>query len=205
MKTYTTGEVAAFCGVQKMTVIRWIERGELEGYQLPGRGDRRIREKDLLDFMTKNGMPIPPVFRQHGCDILVIDDDEGVVHAVERVLRKSGYELASATDSFRAGSMLESLKPRLLILDLMMPGMSGLEVLGYLRKERPNLQVKVLILSAAPPELIDCARELQADAILTKPFLNEELRSEVARLLEENDGTALSEKESPQQTSPDEV
>ena len=64
-RSFTTGEVAYFCGVSFRTVIQWIKRGHLNAYQLPGRGDNRIGVGDLLNFMEEYGMPIPEEFQNH--------------------------------------------------------------------------------------------------------------------------------------------
>ncbi|ASP40977.1 hypothetical protein CHH28_17240 [Bacterioplanes sanyensis] len=55
----TTGEVAKFCGVNFRTVIRWIERGHLQAYKLPGRGDNRIPVNGFVEFLKDNHMPVP--------------------------------------------------------------------------------------------------------------------------------------------------
>ena len=60
----TTGEIARYCGVNFRTVIRWIERGRLKAYQLPGRGDNRVTVEDFIDFLKVNSMPIPEEFSQ---------------------------------------------------------------------------------------------------------------------------------------------
>ncbi|MDO6805884.1 helix-turn-helix domain-containing protein, partial [Wenyingzhuangia sp. 1_MG-2023] len=53
----TTGEVAKYCGVNFRTVIRWIERGHLEAYKLPGRGDNRVPVAGFVRFLQSNEMP----------------------------------------------------------------------------------------------------------------------------------------------------
>jgi excisionase family DNA binding protein len=62
-RTLTTGEIAQYCGVNFRTVIRWIKRGYLDAFQLPGRGDNRIEVEDFLVFLKKNNIPIPKEFR----------------------------------------------------------------------------------------------------------------------------------------------
>ena len=57
--TLTTGEIAQYCDVNSRTVIRWIKRGHLRAYQLPGRGDNRIALEDFLAFLAAHGMPVP--------------------------------------------------------------------------------------------------------------------------------------------------
>lgn len=54
----TTGEAAKYCGVNFRTVIRWIDKGHLDAYKLPGRGDNRIPINSFVDFLRKNDMPV---------------------------------------------------------------------------------------------------------------------------------------------------
>ncbi len=196
-QVYTTGEAAKFCNVQKMTVIRWVERGELKAHQLPGRGDRRIRHEDLLEFMQRNEFPLPAEWQAParpeaavpaevpapGVDILVIEDDTNAAKAIRRVLMNMNLKAEIASDGFRAGSLLETLKPRLVTLDLMMPGMSGFEVLRYIREREDLRQIKVLILSALAREKLQQAMAAGADDVLAKPFHNAELQEKVGKLL----------------------
>ena len=57
-KALTTGEVASYCGVNFRTVIRWIEKGYIESFKLPGRGDNRIRVDHFVNFLHHNKMPV---------------------------------------------------------------------------------------------------------------------------------------------------
>lgn len=56
MKIYSTGQVARLLNVANRTVAKWIDRGILKGYRLPGSGDRRVSEPDLVDFVKKTGI-----------------------------------------------------------------------------------------------------------------------------------------------------
>ena len=53
-RTLTTGEIANYCGVNFRTVIRWIQRGQLRAYQLPGRGDNRVEVHNFIAFLREN-------------------------------------------------------------------------------------------------------------------------------------------------------
>ena len=59
--TLTTGDIAKYCGVNFRTVIRWIERGHLNAFKLPGGGDNRIAIPNFLSFLKEHGMPLPAV------------------------------------------------------------------------------------------------------------------------------------------------
>lgn len=59
----TTGDVAKYCGVNFRTIIRWIEKGYLDAYKLPGRGDNRIPVASFVAFLRSNNMPVPEEFK----------------------------------------------------------------------------------------------------------------------------------------------
>ena len=182
-QVFTTGEVAKFCNVRKMTVVRWVNRGELLAHQLPGRGDRRITRDDLLEFMERNGFPLPDELSDDGVEILVVDDDPHAANAIRRTLVGAGYQTEVATDGFRAGSMIETRKPRLITLDLSMPGMSGFEVLQYIREREDLNAMKVIVISGLPEKRMQEALAAGADEALSKPYKNEALVSAANALI----------------------
>ena len=70
----TTGEVARYCGVNFRTVIRWIKKGHLNSYQLPGRGDNRIPVNDFLSFLRENRIPVPVEYRECSKTVIIVED-----------------------------------------------------------------------------------------------------------------------------------
>ncbi|MGH8352233.1 MAG: response regulator [Pseudomonas sp.] len=179
----TTREAARLCGVSFRTVIRWIERGLLQSYRLPGRGDYRVPVAELRRFMRDNGIPEPSAAPVTARRVLITEDELAMAHAIERVLKRAGYETAIAADGFAAGAMLHSFQPTLLTLDLRMPGLDGMGVLRFLRQSPMPFPLKTLVVSADSEIRLREARELGADGVLRKPFSNEELLAAVARLL----------------------
>lgn len=172
----TTGQAAKLCGVNFRTVARWIDRGLLPAYQLPGtRGDRRVRTEDLRRFMREQNMPDPWAVPAGAPRALVVDDEPAMARAIERVLRQAGYETALAAGGFEAGAMLFSFRPQVMTLDLRMPGMDGIEVLQFLRRTVLPAPLKVVVISADSEARLRQARELGAHAVLPKPFSNEAL------------------------------
>jgi len=180
---HATGDVARICSVRKMTVIRWVERGELKAHQLPGRGDRRIAHADLLDFMRRHNLPLPREFQSSACDVLVVDDDYHVARAIQRLLIHADLRSEIALDGFRAGALLEKLRPPLVTLDLMMPGMNGYDVLRFLREREDLREIRVLVISALPAEKLAEAVAAGADEALSKPFAGADLLEKATRLL----------------------
>jgi two-component system, OmpR family, response regulator VicR len=182
-KVYTTGEVATFTGVNFRTVIRWIEKGLLPAYRLPGsRGDHRIAHDDLLVFMQTNAMPLPDSFEAVRKSVLVVDDDQPMARAIGRVFRLAGWETFLAFDGFQAGMLLMDKRPTLMTLDLRMPGMSGYEVLSYTRQQPVVAGVKVIVISAQHQSELRAALDRGADAVLEKPFTNDALMALAEKL-----------------------
>ena len=87
MKTLTTGEIAKICDVNLRTVIRWIERGDLKGFKLPGRGNNRITLHDFVNFLKLHDMPIPAeLIHDRDNHILIVDDEVPFSKSIQRVL-----------------------------------------------------------------------------------------------------------------------
>lgn len=200
-RALTTGEIAKFCGVNFRTVIRWIEKGYMSAYKLPGRGDNRVTIDEFLRFLESNNMPVPDsLLPKKGSlvketkaetasnadvkqKILVVEDEENMAKAIRRALVRAGYSVELAGSGVEAGIKLANFKPDLVTLDLNMPGMSGLEVLQYMNGNEAFAEVKVLLVSAAEKAELVRGMSSGADAVLEKPFQNEELLSAVAQLL----------------------
>ena len=97
----------------------------------------------------------------------MVDDDEMVRRLVRTVLEADDYKVVEARDGSEAFEMLDGHEPRVVILDVMMPGLDGVEVCRKLDHDR----VKVIMLTARDdPVLEDACKDAGADAFLTKPF-----------------------------------
>lgn len=184
IQVLTTGEAAKYCGVNFRTVIRWIERGRLKAYKLPGRGDHRIKAEDFVHFLRENRMPVPEELADHNRTVLVIEDQPEMAAAIRRVLKRAGYEVELARDGFVAGTLLSRCKPALITLDLKMPGIDGYQVLNYIREHEEHAQAKVLVISAETREGLERALQEGADDVLPKPFDNSELLDKVKAMVD---------------------
>jgi two-component system phosphate regulon response regulator PhoB len=116
--------------------------------------------------------------------ILVVDDEPHNVALVVYHLAKSGYRVSTAASGFDALALAKRERPALIVLDLMLPGMSGFDVLAKLREDESTAGVAVLMLTARKEEP-DRIRglELGADDYLTKPFSPQELVLRVGAIL----------------------
>jgi len=120
--------------------------------------------------------------------ILVVDDEEWVVKLVRGYLQRAGYRVASAGDGEQALRRFQEVQPALVVLDLMLPKLDGLEVA---RRLRASSQVPIIMLTAKVSESDRVAGlELGADDYLVKPFSPRELVSRVRAVLRRSSGSA---------------
>ena len=179
----TTGEIARHCGVNLRTVIRWIEKGRLKAFKLPGRGDNRVRVEDFLDFLRTHQMPVPDGLRSSAPRVLVVDDDPAMALAIEHLLQQAGCKTRVAADGFSAGALCLDYAPALVTLDLEIPGLDGQEVIRFVRSTAAIRHLKILVVSARPQEELEQALAAGADAALGKPFSPDQLLAKVQTLL----------------------
>lgn len=113
--------------------------------------------------------------------VLIVDDDPNISRLVQLYLEKEGYDTALAARGEEALELFKQKDPDLLILDIMLPGIDGLEVLRRIRKDK---NVPVIMLSAKD-ETFDkvLGLELGADDYLAKPFDSKELLARVKAVL----------------------
>jgi DNA-binding response OmpR family regulator len=113
--------------------------------------------------------------------ILIVDDEPNIREVVELYLRRAGHTIVSATDGEEALEVFEESKPDLVVLDLMLPKMSGLEVC---RRMRANRRVPLIMLTArGEEEERIVGLSLGADDYVVKPFSPRELAARVSAVL----------------------
>ena len=113
--------------------------------------------------------------------ILLIDDDQNVSHLIRLYLEKEGYQVIEASRGDEGLAAFKQHTPSLVLLDIMLPGIDGLDVLREIRK---SSKVPVIMLTAKD-ETFDkvLGLELGADDYITKPFMNKELVARVKAVL----------------------
>jgi DNA-binding NtrC family response regulator len=117
--------------------------------------------------------------------ILVVDDNESILLLVATILRIANYEVDTAGGGRDALSMIERTPYDLILLDLMMPEVSGLDVLESLNASTPRVKCVIIMSAASPAEIANATNE-NVFAVLRKPFNNSELVSAVRRCMEAN-------------------
>ena len=93
-------------------------------------------------------MPILQLRTADCVKILLVDDSKPILHENERVLHKAGYEVICAEDGERALKLAREHKPDLILLDMILPKLSGPEVLARLKKDAATAEIPVIVLSS---------------------------------------------------------
>jgi len=121
--------------------------------------------------------------------ILVIEDEPDIRKLVRYNLTQERYDVLEAEDGEQALKLLQRKRPNLIILDLMLPGMSGLEICKLLRESRDTAQLPILMLTAKAAEADKVVGlEVGADDYLAKPFSPREMVARVRAILRRVDG-----------------
>jgi len=116
--------------------------------------------------------------------ILIADDEPNILVSLEYLMKREGFEVLLARDGEEALALARSAAPDLVLLDVMMPRLTGFEVCQALRSEPATAAMRVLMLTAKGRE-VDAAKGLGvgADGYVTKPFSTRDLVRQVRRLL----------------------
>ena len=116
--------------------------------------------------------------------VLLIEDEANIAEAIRFLLARDGYQVHLRHDGREALAAVAELAPDLVILDLMLPGLSGLEILTSLRADAATLALPVLMLTAkGQGRDRDAAERAGASAFMAKPFDNTEMRAAVRALI----------------------
>lgn len=125
--------------------------------------------------------------------ILIVDDEKPISDIIKFNMTKEGYEVVTAFNGREAIELFEAEKPDIIILDLMLPEIDGLEVAKTIRK---TSSVPIIMLSAKDSEFDKViGLELGADDYVTKPFSNRELQARVKALLRRTELIAVDNQE----------
>lgn len=119
-----------------------------------------------------------------GKRVLIVDDEPNIVVALEFLLEKNGYEVQVAANGVDALGQLDAFRPDLVLLDVMVPKLSGYEVCQRMRTEPKWRDIKIVMLSAKGREVeVSKGMSLGADLYVTKPFSSAELVATIDDLI----------------------
>lgn len=118
-------------------------------------------------------------------NIMVVDDEENIVELVKAILEDEGYGVSTASDGKECLDKLKTAKPQLIILDMMMPGMSGREVCEKIRANPKTKNLRVVFLTVA--KFSEAGKgileKMNVSDYITKPFENKDLVARVKKAL----------------------
>ncbi len=185
-----TTYAAKLLGLSVATVQSLVEKGEIDAWKTLG-GHRRLSLRAINNYLQKNSPQLAPADSdpRHRLSVLVVEDEESA-----RELYKAHFdEWDMAVDCTFMASALEalmdiaSMRPDLLITDLNMPGVDGLEMLRALKRNQQLLAMQILVISGLPKEAIEGKGGLPSNAhYLGKPINFDWLHGYVTALLVAN-------------------
>src|SRR5664279_1299662 len=119
-----------------------------------------------------------------GKKILIADDEPNIVVSLEFLMRQNGYEVKVATNGEDALHAVGEFAPDLILLDVMMPRLSGYDVCQKVRENPAWAGIRIIMLSAKGRDVeVNKGLAVGADAYVTKPFSTKDLIEQVARML----------------------
>ncbi len=172
----TPNEVANLLMVSPITVRQWAQKGLLEARTTAG-GHRRFSREVIEAFARERGIDLP-----RDKERLLIVDDNRELNAYLAALfgaHVPDLEIGSAYDGFEAGRQVQAQKPTVMLLDIMMPGLDGIEVCRSLKNDPDTADIRVVAMTGYyTPELEKKILSAGARVLLKKPFSSEEVLRE---------------------------
>jgi excisionase family DNA binding protein len=172
----TLGQAAKFLGVAQSTIRKWSDQGRVPAFYTPG-GHRRYRRRDLEQFLERSG----PGGREAGPIVLVVDDDDRLREFIRVNLEMEGYTVVEAANADEGLGAVEEQAPDLILLDVMMPGVDGWEMLRRIQERHGVGSIPVIMFSGKVDEADAAARGAQG--FIGKPFDPQQLIESTKQLL----------------------
>jgi excisionase family DNA binding protein len=172
----TPNEVANLLMVSPITVRQWAQKGLLEAQTTAG-GHRRFSRDVIEAFARERGIQLPASQQR----LLIVDDNRELNAYLAALFgaHVPDLEISSAYDGFDAGRQVQAHKPTVVLLDIMMPGIDGIEVCRSLKEDPDTGNVRVVAMTGYyTPELEKKILAAGARVLLKKPFASEEVLRE---------------------------
>lgn len=117
--------------------------------------------------------------------ILVVDDDPYILMSLEFLMKKNGYQVMIARNGTEALEAINTVKPSLILLDIMMPDVDGYSICKYVKSKKDLRDIHVVFLSAKTKETdVQKGLDLGASMYITKPFSTRDLMKKVNELMQ---------------------
>lgn len=117
--------------------------------------------------------------------ILLVEDSPTVMTTLRKILERWGYKVITASDGRKAWAELQKQKPDLVVSDIDMPELSGIELLKLMRSDLVLMSVPVILITASPYHYLQASQEVGVNGLLAKPFEDKALLNQVRYLLQE--------------------
>lgn len=115
--------------------------------------------------------------------LLIVEDEDTLCQSLQRVLEKEGFEVDRSGSAEEAFELLKTRSYHLVITDIILPGISGIELLAKYKKENPQQKVMVITAYASLAAAVEAIKAGACD-FLTKPLMHDELKQAVRKALE---------------------
>lgn len=154
---------------------------------------KQQREKDLASRPSKVIMSDPSVSQQTATKlkrgrssvILLVEDSPTMMTTLRKILERWEYKVVTASDGRKAWAELQKSKPDLVISDIDMPELNGIELLKLMRSDLVLMSVPVILITASPYYHLEASQENGVNGLLSKPFEDKALLNQVRYLLQE--------------------
>jgi len=170
-KSYLTpNKVAELLMVSPTAVRQWAEKGELSALLTPG-GHRRFLPSEVERFARSRGLVLN-LGESAELRVLIVDDDEDIAAFLTDLLESvdASVLVETANNGFSAGLKVRKLKPQIVLLDLMMPGLDGFQVCRLLKSDPATKSIRIIVMTGyASHENVESAILAGAEACISKP------------------------------------
>ena len=160
----TLGQAAKFLGVAQSTIRKWSDQGRVPAFYTPG-GHRRYRRRDLETFLDRSG----PGGRTGGPLVLVVDDDDRLREFMRVNLELEGSTVREASSGEEALDAIEDQAPALVLLDVVMPGIDGWQMLQRMQERYGSIPV-IMFSGQVDSTVAGDVEQRGARGFIGKPF-----------------------------------
>jgi excisionase family DNA binding protein len=173
----TLGQAAKYLGVAQSTIRKWSDQGRVPAFYTPG-GHRRYRRRDLEAFLDRSG----PGGKSGGPLVLVVDDDARLREFMRVNLEMEGYSVREASSAEEALGSIEDQAPELVLLDVVMPGVDGWEMLQRMQERYGSIPV-IMFSGQVDANSAADAEQRGARGFVGKPFDPQQLIERAKQLV----------------------